>query len=316
MELTLMILAAGCLDSWLGDPHSWPHLVRYIGWLIERIGSAFIEINHTPRGQILAGGLLWVLVAGFSLIPVWLLMELAQAVWRPLGWLFGLAVCFQCLAAGQLWREARAVTHPLKTGDLEKARAKLAMIVGRDTSDLDETAIYRALIETLAENFNDGVVAPLFYMGLLGPFGGVLYKAVNTLDSMVGYKNEKYLYFGRISARIDDVAGYAPARFSGLILVVAAWMLGLNWRNAWRVLLKDHGAHSSPNAAWPEAAMAGALEVRLGGPNVYFGALVEKPWIGALGSDARASHFQAALNLMALGSALSVVLAGVLALLL
>ncbi len=316
LELALIITAAGCVDAWLGDPPAWPHLVRYVGWLIARLGHLLRGRKQSPGAQIAAGGMLWLAVIGLSCLPVWLLLELCRAIWPPLGWLAGLAVAFQCLAAGQLWREARAVSLPLKAGNLDQARKKLSMIVGRDTSGLDETGIYRALIETLAENFNDGVAAPLFYMAFLGPLGGVAYKAVNTLDSMVGYKNEQYLYFGRIPARIDDAAGYLPARVSALILVAAAWMLGLDWRRAWKVLIEDHGAHSSPNAAWPEAAMAGALNARLGGPNVYFGKLVQKPWIGQAGQDPAAAHFKAALNLMALGSAISLILAALLAMLL
>jgi adenosylcobinamide-phosphate synthase len=302
------------LDAVLGDPSTWPHLVRYMGYAITLAEKRRSAPAASPNRQIFFGGVLTALVVGgFSLLS-WLALRLGWAVWPPLGWLIALVLSFQCIAAGQLWREAAKAAQPLSTGDLDEARKRLTMIVGRDPSHLDEKGINRALIETVAENLNDGVVAPLFYLALFGPVGAVAYKAVNTLDSMVGYKNQKYLYLGRASARLDDLAGYVPARLSGLLLVGAAFVLGWDAKAAWRVLRKDHAAHKSPNAGWPEAAMAGALGVRLGGPNVYFGKLVDKPWLNPNGTDPDPVHLQGSLRLMAMVSAASTILAALTAL--
>jgi adenosylcobinamide-phosphate synthase len=168
----------------------------------------------------------------------------------------------------------------LRAGDLESARHYLARIVSRDTGNLSEAEIVRALLETVAENISDGIVAPLFYLALGGPVLAMVYKAVNTMDSMVGYVNERYCHFGWFAARADDVANWIPARLSGLLLVAAAACCNLDWRGAWRIMRRDGRKMKSPNAGIPEAAAAGALAIRLGGPNVYFGQVVAKAYLG------------------------------------
>ena len=303
MFSALMMVLVLAADALVGDPPTWPHLVRLMGWAISRL-EALLRAA-LPGALHLAGALLVLLVAGGSALAAWALLALSQALWPPLAWFLAAGLSFQCLAAGQLWREARAVARPLERGDLALARERLAMIVGRDTEALDQAGVRRALIETVAENLNDGVVAPLFYLALLGPVGAVAYKAVNTLDSMVGYRNQRYAELGLIAARLDDAAGWLPARLSALTMTGAAWLAGLDPAGAWRVMLRDHAAHASPNAGWPEAACAGALGVRLGGPSSYGGVVHAKPWLNSPGRQPTPADLAACLRLMALSCLLA-----------
>ncbi len=303
------LLIAVAADALLGDPPTWPHFVRWLGRLISWLEGLARGIFHSPEGLRLAGFLLVAAVVGGGALGCWLALKLARAFFEPLGFLLATAVSFQCLAAGQLWREARSVAQPLEAGDLDLARQRLGLIVGRDTAALDEAGVRRAVIETVAENFNDGVVAPLFYLALGGPVLGVAYKAVNTLDSMVGYKNEKYADLGLAAARLDDLAGWAPARLSALLMALASPLVGLSADRAWRAALSDHAAHKSPNSGWPEAAAAGALGVKLGGPNFYNGRLVKKPWINPQGRQPEAADSRSSLDLLAAAAALASALA-------
>ena len=190
-------------------------------------------------------------------------------------------LCSLMLAARGLYTESMKVCRSLEAGRTEAARYNVSMIVGRDTSVLDEGGIARAAVETVAENASDGVIAPFLFMALLGPAGGTLYKAVNTMDSMVGYKNDRYLYFGRCAARLDDLLNLAPARLTGILMVLGAWVLpGMDGAHACKVLLRDRKRHASPNSAHGEAACAGALHLRLAGDAWYFGTLHKKPYIG------------------------------------
>jgi adenosylcobinamide-phosphate synthase len=189
-------------------------------------------------------------------------------------------LAYTTLATRSLHVETKKVLQALEAGDLERARRELSLLVGRDTAHLDEPEILRALVETIAENISDGVIAPLFYLGLGGPAWAMTYKAINTLDSMVGYKNERYRHIGWASARLDDLANFFPARLAGLMIALSSFILGKSWRDSLTILGRDHGRHESPNSAWPEAAMAGALGVQLGGLNYYFGQPNQKPFIG------------------------------------
>lgn len=303
----LILALALFADASIGDPPTWPHLVRLMGIAVERL-EARLRVA-LPDSLGLAGVLLVLLVVGGAATSAWALLVIAGDTWQPLAWLIALALSWQCLAAGQLWREARAVARPLEAGDLGLARRRLAMIVGRETASLDEEGVRRALIETMAENLNDGVIAPLFYITLFGPVGGVAYKAINTLDSMVGYKNERYAELGRCAARLDDVAGWLPARFSAWLLVAAARLVGLDAGGAWRAMKRDHAAHTSPNAGWPEAACAGALGIRLGGPSFYSGQLKDKPWLNPEGRQPGSHDVAAASRLLVMASAVAGLLA-------
>ncbi len=278
----LTCLATGyALDLVLGDPHSWPHPVRWMGsliaWLEPRLRAA---LPDTPGGRRAAGRLLVAAVVLVSCGACAALLWLAGLVSPYLSWALGALVTYWMLATKSLKDESMAVCEALETDGVQAGRKAVSMIVGRDTAGLDEAGVTRAAVETVAENASDGVVAPLFYLALLGPVGGVAYKAVNTMDSMVGYKNERYLDFGRAAAKLDDALNFVPARLAGTLMCLAAGLCGLDARGAWRTFTRDRLAHTSPNSAHTEAACAGALGVRLAGPNYYGGVLVEKPTIG------------------------------------
>lgn len=200
------------------------------------------------------------------------------------------------------------VIKSLEQGDLNEARQALSMIVGRETSQLDEEGVLKACLETVAENASDGVIAPLFYLVLGGPILGLLYKAVNTMDSMIGYKNDRYLELGWAAARLDDLLNIIPARLTGLLLVAVAYPLGLNGRSALRIMLRDAGKHASPNAGWPEAAAAGAMAIQLGGSATYFGKQVEKATIGDAGQPLSITHYHQLVQMLYGSSFLAVVL--------
>ena len=212
------------------------------------------------------------------------LVEFVKSIWKrgPLYTTFWQLALDerQILAARQLFREGKKVQRALEKGDTEGARYAVSMIVGRDTDVLNEDGIARAAVETVAENASDGVIAPLCWILLFGAAGGFFYKSINTMDSMLGYKNEKYLYFGRAAAKTDDAVNFIPARLSGLFMILTAPLCGLDGRNAWRIFKRDRYKHASPNSAQTESACAGALGVQLGGSASYFGKLCEKPTIG------------------------------------
>ena len=285
-----MSLIAGCILDWLmGDPYWLFHPVRFMGNMISALEARLRRLF--PEHLLLAGGVLagfmclfWTLipVLGFLGIYRGLLSFGIQRHWIYIC-LFVLEsfFCGQLLAARSLQTESMKVCSALKEGDIEKARKAVSMIVGRDTAVLDRDGIARAAVETVAENTSDGVIAPFFFMAVFGPAGGFFYKAVNTMDSMVGYKNETYLLFGRAAAKLDDAVNWLPARLSGMLLTAAAWLLpGMDGKNAWRIFKRDRFNHASPNSAQGEAACAGALHLRLAGDAWYFGTLYKKPYIG------------------------------------
>ncbi len=274
---TAVVLIAVILDLLLGDPRWLPHPVVWIGRLITALEKWLRLLVPNER----AGGVLLLVMTvcityGLALGT----LQWAYAASPYAGFAAAVFMAYACLAARSLHGESRLVADALARGDLDAARRSLSYIVGRDTAGLDEPDIWRAAVETVAENTSDGVIAPLFYLMLGGPALALAYKAVNTLDSMVGYRNERYLLFGWASARCDDLANWLPARLTGLLMVVAAPFYGLSGRGAWRVMLRDGRNHSSPNSGVSEAAAAGALGVRLGGTNWYFGKPVAKPTIG------------------------------------
>ena len=232
------------------------------------------------KNKRFAGLLLVVLTLLCCGVPIALVLWLAWRIHPILYAAVGSFLCWQCLAARSLRDESDLVRVPLTEGDLPKAREMVGRIVGRDTDALDEAGVTRAAVETVAENTSDGVIAPIFYIALGGPLGGCLYKAANTMDSMVGYKNDRYIDFGRCAALFDDVVNYIPARLAALELVLAAYLTGMDGKNAWRIWKRDRRNHASPNSAQTESAVAGALGLRLAGDAVYFGKLHKKPYIG------------------------------------
>ncbi|SCC24737.1 adenosylcobinamide-phosphate synthase CbiB [Kosakonia oryziphila] len=279
-----MTLLAWCvaflLDRLLGDPPHWPHPVRWIGALINLVQSTVRRVCRSDTALRIGGGVMWLLVVGITWGVAWGVLALAQTINPWFGWCVEVWMIYTLLATRCLADMAREVEQALRFGSLAESREKLSWIVGRDTAQLQPPQITRAVVETVAENTVDGVIAPLFFLLLGGAPLAMAYKAVNTLDSMVGYKHEKYRAIGMVSARLDDVANFIPARLSWLLLSTAAWLAGDHAGNALRIGFRDRRNHSSPNCAWPEGTVAGALGVRLGGPNDYFGQRVEKPWIG------------------------------------
>ena len=277
----LALLIGFCLDLLLGDPHWAPHPVRAIGALISGLEKLLRRLlPKSPAGQLVGGGVLVVLTL---VIPTGLTVLLLWACRLVSPWLALVVeslLSYQLLATKSLAAESRKVYDTLKTGDLDKARYAVSMIVGRDTASLDEAGVTRAAVETVAENASDGVIAPLIFLAIGGAPLGMFYKAANTMDSMVGYKNDKYLYFGRAAAKFDDILNFIPARIAGVLMCLGATAAGYDGKNAWRIFKRDRKNHKSPNSAHTEAACAGALQLRLAGPNYYFGQLVEKPYIG------------------------------------
>ncbi len=270
------ILAAVVLDALIGDPPAWPHPVKGIGRLAQRCEALCRRFGD----GVLAGAITVVLVLGGTIVVVAGGLAAARALHPVAGIALSVYLLYSAVALRDLVRHAMRVHEALAVGDLETARQRVAMIVGRDTKSLDAEGVIRAAVESVAENIVDGITAPLFYAALGGPVAAIGYKAVNTMDSLFGYRNARYERFGKVAARLDDAANFLPARLTGLLLVAAAVLFGLDGRRAWRIFRRDRLAHKSPNAGHPEAAVAGALGVRLGGPAVYFGRLVDKPAIG------------------------------------
>jgi len=278
MRIAGILAAAWLLDMMLGDPQGFPHPIRFIGWMISR-GESLLR-RLLPGHAYAAGVVLTAAVTGISAGLTWgVLTGLARI--HPWAALAGeTALCAQILATRSLRDESHRVLRSLVKGDLPEARKYLAWIVGRDTGTMEREAISRAVVETVAENTTDGVIAPLFYMMIGGAPLGMFYKAVNTLDSMIGYKNEKYLYFGRFAARLDDVMNFIPARIASALMILASALLGLDPKGAIKVYCRDRKKHASPNSGHSEAVAAGALNIRLGGDASYFGRVISKPTIG------------------------------------
>lgn len=278
--MTVQIIIAYLLDLVFGDPHWLPHPVVLMGRAITTLEKCLCRAGGTPNRLRLAGVVLTVILVGAT----WILAESVLRLTHHAGWIWGAIVsvflAYTTLATRSLYREANAVIVRLANHDRPGARDRLAGLVSRDTQHMDDDEICRALIETVAENTSDGIVAPLFYLGFGGPALALVYKAINTLDSMVGYQNDRYLHFGWAAARLDDVANFIPARITALLMVGVAFLLGKDWTGALRTVRRDARRHESPNAGFPEAAVAGALRIRLGGPSTHSGTIREKPHLG------------------------------------
>ncbi|MDD2979665.1 MAG: adenosylcobinamide-phosphate synthase CbiB [Hespellia sp.] len=282
MEWTLLTVLLGfLLDLILGDPRWLYHPVRAMGALISMMEKIIRCCLPKNKWGERAGGAILVLTVLFVSIGVpFFLLRLAYGIHVVCGIVLETFFCYQLLATKSLRDESMKVYAALEKENLPEARYAVSMIVGRDTNSLDEEGVTKAAVETIAENTADGVIAPLFYMMIGGAVGGFAYKAVNTMDSMVGYKNERYQCFGTVAAKLDDVANFIPARLAAVLMTAASFLLGMDGRNAWKIFCRDRYQHKSPNSAQTEAVMAGALDVELAGNAFYFGKLCEKPSIG------------------------------------
>jgi len=308
----MWIVAAGIIgflmDCIIGDPASLPHPVRFIGWWISTLEKAYRGLfRKTPKGEGAAGACMAVTVllitGGTGYAALWA----GFAINKWIGFAVACIMSWQAIAAKCLKDEASKVQLALEKDDLPAARRQIAMLVGRDTENLDSEQVAKAAVETVAENTSDGVVAPLFWLMLGGPVAGMLYKSVNTMDSMVGYKNSRYMYFGTFCARLDDLLNYLPARLTALFMVVSAFLGGYDGKGAWKIWKRDRRNHSSPNSAHPESACAGALNIRLAGNASYFGQVCTKPYIGDPIRAVAADDIKKSCRLMYLASTVALI---------
>lgn len=281
MKTALVMLLAFGLDLCMGDPRWLPHPVRGMGWAIGKLESFLRRcFPPTPGGERAAGAVLAVVLPAGSFCAGGAVLWLCKAVSPWLALLAEIFLCSQCLAAQDLRKESMAVYRELVKEDLPAARRAVGRIVGRDTAALTAEGVTKAAVETTAENASDGETAPLFWMTLGGAPLALAYKAVNTMDSMVGYKNDRYRYFGTAAAKLDDLVNWLPARLTALLMAALAPLAGLDGGGAWKIWRRDRRKHKSPNSAQTEAAMAGILGVRLAGDAIYFGELHKKPTLG------------------------------------
>lgn len=274
IEITLGFI----LDLIIGDPQNPIHPIRIIGALCTTMEKLFRRMFKNSLK--LAGLITWIIVVLIVFLFNYYLLKGAYRINNILGLVLASIMIYFCIATKSLKVEGLKVIKYTIKDDIVGARKQLSYIVGRDTENLDKESIFKAVIETVAENMSDGVIAPIFYAGIGGAPLAFLYKAVNTMDSMFGYKNDRYYDFGYFPAKLDDVFNYIPARLTGYLIVFISFILGLDYKNSFKIYKRDKNNHSSPNSAHPEAAVAGALNIRLGGANYYFGKLVEKPTIG------------------------------------
>lgn len=305
-------IIAYLLDIVIGDPKWFPHPVRYIGRGISLLEKIFLGIVSSPIWKRTAGIFVTIIIVTATYFIAFFLIKISYAVNNFFGEAVSILIAYTTISVNDLGREAKTVHTKLKEDRLIDARKSVSRIVGRDTENMDEKEIIRAAVESVAENTSDGITAPLFYLAIGGPALALAYKAVNTLDSMIGYKNERYKDFGLASARLDDIANYIPARITGVLIAIAS---AITFRSLFTIhyslktMLRDGKNHSSPNSGIPEAAIAGALGVQLGGPSCYSGELVIKPTIGEPKRQLMAEDIKSSVRIMYVVSLLAILLA-------
>ena len=297
------------LDATIGDPRWFPHPVRLIGMVIGWYENKMRMVVHTRAGLRTAGIVLAIGLPALSYAIGWVAIVFAGWVDAGVKTILMVLIAWTTLAARDLVDHARLVVNALEGGSLDQAREAVSQIVGRDTDGLSGAEIVRATVETIAESAADGVIAPLFYLALGGPPLALAYKAINTLDSMIGHRDVHYRYFGWASARLDDVANWVPARLTALLLILAAAIWTRTMPSAWRIFCRDGSKHPSPNSGRPEAAMAGALNVQLGGTNIYGGVAAKRPRLGDVMAPLVPQHVTTALYLMGIASVMAAALA-------
>ena len=275
----LIMILGYIMDLVFGDPYWFPHPVRFIGKLISKTEKFIRKHAKSEKSLKYWGILMWLVPVVTTALVTALIVKIAS--FNKYVEIFVSAfIIYTTLSTKCLKDEATKIYNVLETGDIKKSRVQLSYIVGRDTTNLSQSEIIRATVETVAENTVDGTISPMFYGFLFGPVGAMTYKAINTLDSMVGYKNDKYLNLGCVSAKLDDVANFIPARLTAILMPLGAFLCGMNGLNSFKIAIRDRKNHKSPNCAFAEGAAAGAIGVQLGGTNIYFGKEVYKPTIG------------------------------------
>ncbi|MDC0763083.1 adenosylcobinamide-phosphate synthase CbiB [Brevibacillus sp. AG] len=299
-----ILCAAYLIDRVVGDPRSLPHPVIIMGWWITRLERVIRSLVKEESHLKLAGVLFPLVIVGGSYAVVWLLLWGVTFIHPVLAWILGAWLISTTIATKGLADAGMEIARHLVAGDMEAARRSLSMVVGRDTERLDEPEVCRGAVETVAENIVDAIVSPLIFAAIGGAPLAMAYRAANTLDSMVGYKNEKYRNLGWASARFDDVLNYIPARLTALLLVAASWLQRLDWKQCWAMIRRDAHLHPSPNSGLPEAGVAGALGVQLGGLNYYQGVASNRAKMGDAKRPLQASDIVATIRLMYLVSLL------------
>jgi adenosylcobinamide-phosphate synthase len=305
---TWQLMLAYSADLAFADPAWMPHPVKFFGYLVQWGETAARNMARSPRTLKLAGILMALTIPMFAGAGSWLLLKIVGRVSLAAEYLAAIYFAYSALSVRGLDQGGKVVIDDLRRGDVTQARTSLGLIVGRDTQDLDEPEIVRAVIETLAENSCDGVAAPLLYLALGGVSAGLAYKAINTLDSMIGYKNDRYLHFGWAAARLDDVVNFLPARLAAVLAALSAFILRFRWKESLRIVSRDARLQPSPNSGFPEAAFAGALGVRLGGMNRYGGHAVRKAYLGDPQRDLTSALYPEVQRLLYLTSALALIL--------
>ena len=308
--MTLGAIVTGfILDLIFGDPHWLPHPICLIGNLISFLEKHLRKLfGFSNNGLLFGGALMVVIVLTLSFLVPLALLTAAYKFNPWLGFSVETIMCYQIFATKCLRDESMKVYYALQNKDIVDARLKLSWIVGRDTKELDEEEVTKGAVETVAENTADGIIAPMLYMFLGGAPLAFLYKGINTMDSMVGYKNDKYMYFGRCAAKLDDLANLIPARITGIVMILASYFLNLNTKGAWKIFWRDRYNHLSPNSAMTESVTAGALNIQLGGDHYYFGKLVHKDTIGDNIRPVMAEDIVATNNLLYMTAVLSLLL--------
>ncbi len=303
MSNEILLLASFILDLIFGDPPLlFPHPIALIGKLIEKTESIFYEDNKL-------NGIIFVI---FNVIVVYVFIEVLLKIFSLLNvyinFLLSAILLSFTISLKSLHFETLKVYNALKNNNLNLARQELSLLVSRDTNELEEKDIIRSVIETISENFTDGIVAPIFYFAIGGLKLAFIYKVINTLDSMIGYKNEKYINFGYFTAKLDDILNFIPARIAGFLTVISAFLLRYDYKNSFRIMLSDKNNTDSPNSGWTESAYAGALKIQLGGPTPYFGVWYDKPFIGDEIEILSLKHIKKSYYLLYLSSILFLIL--------
>ena len=296
--INIILPAAVILDLLMGDPKFYTHPVVLIGKLIKILEKKLNKSSNHRAMQRIKGVILVITVLLVTFVITYLVIFISNTLNYYLGVIIKILILYTTLAIKGLSKAALEIFNQLSEGDLKEARQSLNLIVGRDTDDMKENDIIRGTIETVAENTSDGIIAPLFYFFLAGPIGAVLYKAINTMDSMLGYRNEKYEYFGWASARLDDLANYIPARLTAILIVFSSFIYRKDYKRAFKTVIRDAKKHVSPNAGYPESALAGALRIQLGGINYYFGKESKKALLGDKIVDFKVKNIKETITLM------------------